>query len=62
MSLFRDIGRRVESLKQQVGDAATEQARFECRDCGELFFAARDACPECGSENVVAHDGHGSDT
>lgn len=46
MSLFRNLGRRAERIKQQV-DAAAEEV-YECADCGEQFSADYDECPECG--------------
>lgn len=52
MSLFRDLGRRAERFKQRVQSAA--DASYECADCGALFEAPGDRCPECGSEDVVA--------
>ena len=53
MSLFRDLGKKVEEFKQASDAAADEQASYECRDCGERFFADREACPECGGSDVV---------
>lgn len=53
MSLFRNIGRRVERLKREVDDAAEEAASFECEDCGHRLHADRDECPECGSDDIV---------
>ena len=54
MSLFRDLGQKVEEFKQASTAAAEEEASHECRDCGERFFSDRESCPECGSENVVS--------
>lgn len=53
MGLFRDVGRRVERFKKQAASTAEEGASHECRDCGERLYAARDRCPDCGSEAVV---------
>ena len=54
MGLFRDLGKKVEEFKQASGAATSEEATHECRDCGERFFAAREACSECGSSDVVS--------
>ena len=54
MGLFRNLGRRAERLKQQVVAAA--DATHECTDCGANLSADLAACPECGSEDVVALD------
>ena len=48
MSLFRDIGKKVEKFKQASESVASEDATHECRDCGERFFADREECSECG--------------
>ena len=50
MSLFRDLGKKVEEFKQASEAAADTEADFECRDCGERLFADREACPECGGD------------
>ena len=56
MSLFRDLGRKVERFKRDAGEAADEEAAYECVDCGERFHAEREECPECGSEDVEARE------
>lgn len=48
MGLFRRAGRKVEALKRSVEDAADEEASHACVACGERFYAAREACAECG--------------
>ena len=53
MGLFRDVGRRAERLKQQVTDAAREEAVLECADCGKAIFTERTDCPDCGSEALL---------
>ncbi|WP_166035485.1 PhlB family protein [Halorussus pelagicus] len=53
MSLFRDLGQKVEEFKQASAAAAEEEASHECRDCGERFFADRESCSECGGDDVV---------
>lgn len=53
MGLFEDIGRKVETFKQRAEEASREQASAECADCGELIYTDRDACPECGGEEIV---------
>ena len=54
MSLFRDLGKKVEEFKQASSAATDEEASHECRDCGERFFADREECSECGGSDVVA--------
>ncbi len=56
MSLFRDLGKKVEEFKQASDAAADERATHECRDCGERFFADRETCSECGGSDVVAFE------
>ncbi|WP_254769192.1 zinc ribbon domain-containing protein [Salinilacihabitans rarus] len=56
MSLFRDLGERVERFKRKVEDVAEDEASHVCRDCGELLYAPRDRCPNCGGEDVVPRD------
>ena len=53
MGLFRDVGRRAERLKQQVTDAAREEAVLECGECGKSIFTERTDCPACGSESLL---------
>lgn len=50
MGLFNALGRKVESFKQQVDEAAT--GTYACEDCGERFHTAHDACPACGADAV----------
>ncbi len=52
MSLFEDVGRRVERFKQQVTSAADDEADRECEDCGTLVYTDRSTCPECGGERL----------
>lgn len=53
MSLFRDIGKKVEEFKQASKAVTDEEASHECRNCGEQFFADREECSECGSSDVA---------
>jgi len=53
VGLFRDVGRRAERLKQQVTDAAREEAVLECEECGKSIFTERTDCPACGSESLL---------
>lgn len=64
MGLFERAGRKVERFKQAAQDAAEDEATHECVDCGERFFAEKDACPECGGEVVAlqADDTDADDT
>jgi hypothetical protein len=50
MSLFRDLGKRVESFKKQAEAAADDT--YECTECGEEFGASYEECPECSGEVV----------
>lgn len=63
MSLFRDLGERVERFKREVTDAAEGEAALVCRDCGEVLYTDADACRACGSENLeVVKNDEGTDT
>lgn len=50
MGLFKRAGRTVERLKRSVEDAADEEADHACAVCGEPYYAAREACEECGGD------------
>ena len=52
MSLFRDLGKRVERFKQQAEETARDNATHECAACGERFHTVRKECSECGSEEI----------
>jgi uncharacterized OB-fold protein len=52
MGLFENLGKKVERFKQQATDAASEEANHVCGDCGELIYADREQCPNCGSEDI----------
>lgn len=54
MSLFRNLGKRVERIKRQVEDAAAEEATHVCTSCEERFYMAYDTCPECGADAIEA--------
>lgn len=56
MGLFKNLGKKVEEFKQASEAAASDEADYECRDCGERFFADREACPECGGDVVPASE------
>jgi uncharacterized OB-fold protein len=60
MGLFNRLGREVEKLKQKADTARAEQATHGCENCGELFYSARESCPECSSDAVVEIDTSGS--
>jgi len=49
MSLFRDLGKKAEKLKQQV---ASSEGTYQCDDCGAEMHAEYEECPECGSEAI----------
>jgi len=54
MGLFENLGRTVETFKQEVADASKDQAAYQCGDCGTLVYGGRDDCPDCGGEDLVA--------
>lgn len=56
MSLFRDLGRRVERFRNEIESTADDEAPFECEACDERLFSEIEACPSCGSERIVARD------
>jgi hypothetical protein len=55
MGFFRDMGKKAEKLKQEVSDAARQEALYQCRECGTAVYTERDTCPECGSEALEAN-------
>jgi len=56
MSLFREIGRRVERFKQDVESAAEEQSGDECPECGQPLAEDPTTCPNCGTETDTDAD------
>jgi predicted amidophosphoribosyltransferase len=50
MSLFREIGRRVEQFKQDVESTADKHTRDECPECGQPLAENQTTCPNCGAE------------
>jgi len=56
VSLFREIGRRVERFKQDVESAAETDSRAECPDCGQPLAADQTTCPNCGTEIASEDD------
>ena len=50
MGLFERAGRAVGKLTREVEAAADEAATHRCADCGEGYYAAREACGECGGD------------
>ena len=53
MGLFERLGREAEKIKREVDSARDEGASFRCVDCGATFYADREECDDCGSEDVV---------
>ena len=41
MGLFENLGRTVETFKQEVADASKDQAAYQCGDCGSEDLVAR---------------------
>ena len=56
MGFFENLGRKVGEFTHEAKRAADEEAPYACENCGERFYAARETCPECGSEAVVERD------
>ncbi|MGB9951794.1 hypothetical protein [Haloarcula sp. Atlit-120R] len=54
MGIFNDLGRKVEELKQEVGNASDDEATHRCIECETLLYADHDECPDCGSTSVMA--------
>lgn len=50
MSLFSDVGRKVEKTKQALIDG--KQAEYVCVSCEELVDEDYEYCPHCGEETV----------
>jgi len=53
MGLFEDIGRKVETFKQQAESHSHEQARAKCSECETLVYTDREDCPECGHQPLL---------
>jgi uncharacterized Zn finger protein (UPF0148 family) len=53
MSLFEDVGRKVEEFKQQAQNAADDPSHG-CRNCKTALYSDYGTCPNCGSDEVVA--------
>jgi rRNA maturation endonuclease Nob1 len=53
MSLFNDIGRKVETLKQEVEKASDDEATHQCSECETRLYTDHDECPDCGSTAVL---------
>jgi predicted nucleic acid-binding Zn-ribbon protein len=52
MGFFERLGRKTEAVKQRVDSARAGAATHRCADCGQLLYADRETCPECGSAAV----------
>lgn len=52
MSLFSDLGEKVERFKQSAVSASEDQAEFVCRACEEPVYTDQETCPHCGAEAV----------
>jgi hypothetical protein len=53
VGLFEDIGRKVETFKQQAESHSQERARAKCPECETLVYTDREDCPECGHESLL---------
>ncbi|MFP8951634.1 zinc ribbon domain-containing protein [Natrialbaceae archaeon A-arb3/5] len=56
MGLFENLGRKVGKITHEAKQAAAEEARYSCEDCDNRFYAERETCSECGSENIVERE------
>ncbi|WP_255170665.1 zinc ribbon domain-containing protein [Natrononativus amylolyticus] len=52
MGFFERAGRKVEEFKQEATRTAESEAEYECTACGERFYTAQTACPECDSDAI----------
>jgi uncharacterized Zn finger protein (UPF0148 family) len=53
MSLFENVGRKVEKFKQQAQNAADDPTHG-CKDCKTALYSNYKTCPKCGSDQVLA--------
>ena len=53
MGLFENLGRKVESFKQDATENASDPSH-RCRDCEAEFYTEYETCPDCGGESVTA--------
>jgi rRNA maturation endonuclease Nob1 len=54
MGFFNKLGRRLGKFEQEARAAAAEDANWGCANCGSTFVETPEACPDCGSERIVA--------
>lgn len=52
MGLFENLGRTVESFRQDATESAAEPTH-RCADCDGEFYTDYEACPDCGGEDIV---------
>jgi len=53
MGLFENLGRKVESFRQDASDSAREPTH-RCAECDSEFFTDYETCPDCGSAEVFS--------
>ena|GEM_PF-432746 len=53
MGLFEDIGRKVETFKQQAESVSQGRARAKCPECDTLVYTDREDCPDCGHDQLL---------
>ncbi|WP_169051752.1 PhlB family protein [Halorhabdus amylolytica] len=53
MGLFENLGRKVESFKQDATENASAPTH-RCGDCDAEFFTPYETCPDCEGEDVHA--------
>ncbi|GAA0231994.1 hypothetical protein GCM10009000_054170 [Halobacterium noricense] len=56
MSLFKNLGRKVEEFKKTSEAVAAEEANYECENCEKRFYVTKSECPECGGTVVSLED------
>lgn len=52
MGFFENLGRKVESFRQDASDSARDPTH-RCTDCESEFFTEYETCPDCGSDAIV---------
>jgi len=53
VGLFEDIGRKVETFKQQAESVSQGRARAKCPECDTLVYTDREDCPDCGHDQLL---------
>ncbi|WP_049972163.1 hypothetical protein [Haladaptatus cibarius] len=56
MSLFKNLGRKVEEFKKTSESVAAEEAKYECENCEKRFYIGKSECSNCGGRVVSLAD------